>query len=144
MSCTLAALSSLREVPSTALQTPEVLRTEPVLILCQCNHAGYILQREVRTIAKGHNHAVAHLLHCSAMPHVACALALTRSLLDSSRRHSTPEGQGLHVDCHVALSPELFVKNAMVQALASAVMSRHQHHILCPPLRKQGGPSPLY
>lgn len=77
-----------------ALQTPKVLRTEPVLILFQCNHAGYILQREVRTIAKGHNHAVAHLLHCSAMPHVACALALTRSLLESSRRHSMPKVRG--------------------------------------------------
>ena len=127
-----------------ASQTPEVLRTEPVLILFQCNHAGYILQREVRTVAKGHNHAVAHLLHCSAMPHVACALALTRSLQESSRRHSMPKGQGVHVVCHIALSTELFVKNAMVQAFASAVMSRHQHHILCLPLRKQGGPSPLY
>ena len=48
------------------------------------------LQREVRTIAKGHYHAVAHLLHCSAMPHVACALAVTRGLQECNRRHSVP------------------------------------------------------
>ena len=47
-----------------------------------------VLQRERPTIAKRHHHAVAHPLHCSAMPHIACHLAVARGLQETSRRHS--------------------------------------------------------
>ena len=99
-----------------------------------------LLQHEGCTVAKRHNHAVAHPLHCSAMPHVACAFAIARGLQENSRGHPMSKLRKHIQSVMLKVVQSYLSTRSCCNHVRVLSKGRHQHHDLCLLLRLQGGP----